>query len=164
MHLPQVQHTMPTSQYKEQSRHCILEETEVHEWSTPSTFSLNGLNSSILFKSSINESRCGWFSNCWISLFTISLRSESSFWTVEWSIPLPRRVCSCLERRVSSYFALRSLWWSADVLASGSRGSWRAHCKFGVSTTRGNLGDWCTLEYKSSSIFVCATLPNTYRK
>ena len=50
-------------------------------------FSLNGLNSSILFKSSINESRFGCFSNSWISLFTISLRLESSFWTAEWGIP-----------------------------------------------------------------------------
>ena len=26
MHLPQVQYTMPTSQYKEESVHCIVEE------------------------------------------------------------------------------------------------------------------------------------------
>ena len=38
-------------------------------------FSLNGLNSSV--KSFMNESRCGWFSNCWISLFTFSLRLKS---------------------------------------------------------------------------------------
>ena len=41
-------------------------------WSTPST-SLHGLHSSVLFKSSTNESRFGWSSNCWISRFTIPI-------------------------------------------------------------------------------------------
>ena len=73
---------MPTSQYKEQSGHCISE--EISHSSKCSVlpmlvidsfdFSLNGLNSSILIKSSINESRFWWFSNCWNSLFPISLR------------------------------------------------------------------------------------------
>ena len=83
---------MPASQYKEQSGHCILE--EISHSSKNSVlpmlvinsfdFSLDGLNSSVLLKSSINESRFGWFSNYWINLLRISLRFVSSFWTVEW--------------------------------------------------------------------------------
>ena len=67
MHLPQVQYTMPASQNKEQSGHCILE--EISHSSRYSVlpmlvinsfdFSLNGLNSSDLFKSCINESLFG---------------------------------------------------------------------------------------------------------
>ena len=50
-------------------------------------FPLHGLTSSVLFKSCGNESRFGWFSNCWISLLTVSLQFVSSFWTVEWGTP-----------------------------------------------------------------------------
>ena len=39
----------------------------------------------------------------------------------------------------------------------GSQGSCRPCCKFGVSTTRGNLGDWCTFAEKSSPIFMKTT-------
>ena len=92
MHLPQVQYTMPTSQNS--SKYSVLPILVINSFD----FSLNGSNSSVLFKSFINESRFGWFSNCWISLFTFSLRLESSFWTVEWgkrwtpSSTLPRQV------------------------------------------------------------------------
>ena len=77
MHLPQVQYTMPTSQYKEQPGHCILEEiSHSSKYSVlpmlvinSFDFSLNGLNSSVLFKSSINKSRFGCVSNCRVSFF-----------------------------------------------------------------------------------------------
>ena len=78
---------------KEQSG-CILEEishsSKCSVWPmqviNSFDFSLNGLNSSVLFKSFVNESRFGWFSNCWISLCAIALRFESSSWTVDWGI------------------------------------------------------------------------------
>ena len=63
-------------------------------------------------------------------------------------------------RRVTQvflYFTLCSLWWSVDFLASWLEGSWRPCCKFGVSTTRGNIGDGYTLQYKSSPIFMKTT-------
>ena len=80
---------------KAQSRHCMLEEiSHSSKYSvlpmlmiTSFDFSLRGLNSSVLFKSFFRKSQFGWFSNCWISLFTISFRFESSFWTIEWGIP-----------------------------------------------------------------------------
>ena len=59
IHLPQVQYTMPTSWYNEQSGHCILEEVSQSSKYSVLPMLLNGLNSSVLFKSSINESRCG---------------------------------------------------------------------------------------------------------
>ena len=49
------------------------------------------------------------------------------------------RVSSRCVRQVFSYFALRLLWWSADVLASGSGRSCRPWCKFGVNTARVTL-------------------------
>ena len=66
IHLPQAQYTMPVSQFQEQSRRCIIEKishSSKHSVS-PVDFPLNGLNSSILFKSSVHESRFGLFSNC----------------------------------------------------------------------------------------------------
>ena len=110
-HLPQVQETMPAPQYQEQAGHCILVEISHSSRCSVSPmlvinsfdFSLNGLNSSVLFKSFI---KLGWFSNClnqsfyeffvirvfflncWVSsLFQISFQLESSFWTVEWGEP-----------------------------------------------------------------------------
>ena len=69
---------------------------------------------------------------------------------------MPCILWSTLPRRVSSN-SLCSLWWSADFLASGSEGSRRPCCKFGVSTTRSNLGDWYTLQFQSSPVFMCTT-------
>ena len=71
MNLPQVQYTMPASQCCAQSEHCISEEiSHSSKYSVlPFDFSLNGLDSSILLKFSIDESQFGWFSKCWISFF-----------------------------------------------------------------------------------------------
>ena len=97
---------------------------------------------------------------------TVSLRFVSTCWMVEWGIPgilqsmLPqqvslywyRRLSPGCSRRVSSrsewqvsLYRRSSLWWR------------RPCCKFGVSTTRGNLGDWGTLQYNSSPVFMHTT-------
>ena len=68
---------------------------------------MNGLNSSVLFKSSLNESWFWWFSNCWIFFFLkkkISLRFESSFWTDEW-----RALNSSIDVTETRFLALLSL-------------------------------------------------------
>ena len=106
MHLPLVQFSMPTSQYKEQSGHCILEEiSHISKYSVfpmlrfnSFDFSLNGLNFWCFSKSAFSDSRFGCVSNWWISLLTVSLRMSSCFGTVESGRPcilkliLPLRV------------------------------------------------------------------------
>ena len=147
-------YTMPTSQFWEQSGHCILEEI-----SHSSKYSVLH-NSSVLFKSSINESQFGWFSNCWISFLRFpcdkSLLSELlSEVYLEFCNQRYRDKFPCTEFPRTSRFVRFD--WSEDVLASGLERSWRPWCKFGVSTTRGNLGDWYTLKYKSSPVFMYTT-------
>ena len=92
-HVPQVQWMMPTSQYKAQSKQCNLEDVSqsskisILPISVINSFDFSLKNSSVMSKSCINESRFGWFSKCWISLLTVSLRFVSSFWKVEWGVP-----------------------------------------------------------------------------
>ena len=79
-----------------------------------------------------------------------------------------RRMSSRCERRVSSNFALCSLWWSADFICFWSRRILTSMLHTGVSTTHGNLGDFilcsvnpllssCTplSQYTSQVVCVC---------
>ena len=110
-HLSQVQFSMPTSQCQEHSGHCILE--EISHSSKYIFAELIEFRS--FFKSSTYESRFGCVSNWWINFLTTSLRSQSSFWTVECGGPwiltsmLLLRVSSNFALRVSSYPSLRLL-------------------------------------------------------
>ena len=74
MHLPRKCSFRCQLPNKEQSGQCILEEISHNSKDSvlrmlvinSFDFSLNGLNSSVLFKSSIKESRFGCVSNCWV--------------------------------------------------------------------------------------------------
>ena len=97
----------------------------------------------------------GDFSNCSTNLLTVSLRLVSTCSTVEcgmlgiWKSTRPLlqvSLCSC-----------SSLSQSWDFLESVIGRSFRLCCEFGTSVTRGNLGDWCTLQYNSSPVFMHTT-------
>ena len=172
-HLPKVQYTMPTSQLKEQSGHCMLEEiahsSKYSVWPmlliNSFDLSLNWLKSSGLVQilhQRVTVRVCVKLVDQFLVHFLCDHRS--SFWTAECRRPwilksmLPLRVSSNFALRVSSDPSLRLLWWSSDALASKLVVSWRPWCKFGVSTVlRGNLGDWHTLLYKSSPVFMYTT-------
>ena len=100
----------------------------------------------ISFKSSTNESPCGWFSKC-----TCSQRFRDKFQCTCWlSSRCLRHVSSRNERQVALYLTLVRFGGSEDFLGSRLEGSCYPCCKLDVITPRGNLGNWCTLRYKSS--------------
>ena len=145
MHLPHVQWIMLPSQYKGQSGHCISE--DVPQCSKYSMLPMLVINSTFRWTDWTLQS-------CSNPALTSPCSGDSR--TVEsvfWRFPCDSSLlsgrlsevylefCNQRYRQFSLHLTLCSLWWSVDFLASGLGESWRPCCEFGVSTTRGNLGN-----------------------
>ena len=125
-HQPQVQQTIPISQYNEQSGHWHLEEASQCSkisalfMSSISFFdsSLNLLILPVLFKSCRTDLLFGWLLNFWINFLTVSVRFVSCRWTTERG--MPRILQSVFPQRVTPKLSSDSLRWFKDSLASWS--------------------------------------------
>ena len=173
MNLPHAQYIMPASQHEAELGHCILE--EVSQSSKYSVFpmmvinsfdfSLNGLNSAVLFKPFINESRLGWFSNCWINLLTVSLRfcnqRHHDKFPCTYLADFLQDACDVCPRGVSNKFPCTARTVRCDgrwIFSLRDREDPDVHIANLAWAQRAvALGDWFTLQYKSSPVFKFTT-------
>ena len=159
---------MPTSQYKEQSMHCIFR----RDLAQPEVLYVTHAGDQPL---RLFAERIEFLSLVQILFFTKhgaggSRTVESVFLRFPCDLNLLSELLSevhlefCNQhyrdefRRTSSdEFPRTSRFVRFDgrrnFLTSRSEGSCRPCCKFGASTTRGDLEDWCTLQYKILSSF-----------